>query len=180
MKFFLDNDKLIKGLSYGGLSFFFVLLQITLIPRYPIFGICPDIVLSCVLSIAMFEGARFGAVSGIVIGFVIDAVGSYGLSLSPFFYMIFGYITGLCSDYLFKRGWLSFSMSSAVAYFFRGFLTLINISAAWKQYSTGYVFLHILAPEVLFSFLFSFPVFFFFSLVAHRFHKSTDVDRPDI
>ena len=175
LKFFLDNDKLVRGLSYGGLTFFFMLLQITLVPRYPIFGVSPDLILSCVLAAAMYEGGKFGAVMGVAAGFVIDAVGSVGLSLSPLVYMLFGYIAGICAEFLFRRGLLFFTIAVSIGYFLRGFVTLINISAAWNHYSTGYVFLRVIFPEIGLSVLFSYMIYFFFRLVAGKFHSSFEL-----
>ncbi|MBR6558188.1 MAG: hypothetical protein IKT70_04165 [Clostridia bacterium] len=175
LKFFLDNDKLIRGLSYGGLAFFFLLLQLTLVPRYPIYGVSPDLMLSCVLAVSMFEGGKFGAVMGVTTGFVIDAVGSVGLSLLPLVYMLFGYITGICSEFLFRRGLLFFTIASSIGYFLRGFVTLINISASWNHYSTSYVFLRVIFPEIGLSVLFSYFVYIFFRLLAGKFHSSFEL-----
>jgi len=175
LKFRIDSDYIKKGLCYGGLILFFSLLQVTLVPRYPIFGVSPDLVLSCVLAAAMFEGAKFGAVTGVAAGFFIDAIGSVGLSLSPLLYCIFGYVTGICAEFLFRRGLISFTMAVSVGYFLRGFATVILISAAWKDYSTAFVFLRVVLPEIALSIIFSYPVYFCFRLLAKRFHQDFEL-----
>lgn len=174
-KFHLDSEKIQKVLCYGGLTLFFSLLQITLIPRYPIFGVSPDLVLSCVLAAAMFEGAKFGAVAGTLAGFFIDAVGSIGLSLSPLLYCVFGYVTGICAEFLFRRGVLSFTMATVVSYFLRGFATIILVAASWTTYSTTFVFLRVVLPEIALSILFSYPVYLAFRLLAGRFHRDFEL-----
>lgn len=175
LKISIDSEKIKKALCYGGLTLFFSLLQITLIPRYPIFGVSPDVVLSCVLAAAMFEGAKFGAVTGVAAGFFIDAVGSIGLSLSPLLYCVFGYVTGICAEFLFRRGVLSFTMAAVVGYFLRGFATIILVAAAWTTYSTTFVFLRVVLPEIALSILFSYPVYLFFRLLAGRFHRDFEL-----
>ena len=175
VKFRIDSDYIKKGLCYGGLTLFFALLQVTLIPRYPIFGVQPDLVLSCVLAASMFEGAKFGSVIGVAAGFFIDAIGSVGLSLSPLIFCVFGYVTGICAEFLFRRGLISFTMSVIVGYFLRGFATIFLVSAVWNDYSTTFVFLRVALPEIALSVVFSYPVYFVFRRLAKKFHQEFEL-----
>ena len=175
VKFRIDSDYIKRGLCYGGLTLFFTLLQVTLLPRYRIFGVMPDLVLSCVIATAMFEGAKFGAVTGVAAGFFIDAVGSVGVSLSPLIYCVFGYIVGICAEFLFRRGLLSFTMATVIGYFLRGFVTILLVAVFWKTYSTFFVFLRTVLPEIVLSVIFSYPVYFFFRLLAGRFHRDFEL-----
>lgn len=171
----IDSEKIKKALCYCGLILFFSLIQVTLVPRYPIFGVSPDLVLSCVIAAAMFEGAKFGAVTGVISGFFIDAIGSVGLSLSPLIYCVFGYVVGICAELIFRRGLLSFFMCAVGGYFLRGFATIILVSAAWNTYSTTFVFLRVVLPEIALSVLFSFVIYPCFRLLAGRFHRDFEL-----
>lgn len=175
VKFRIDSDYIKKGFAYGGLILFFSLLQITLVPRYPIFGVSPDLVLSCVLATAMFEGAKFGAITGVAAGFFIDAVGSVGLSLSPLLFCVFGYVTGICAEFLFRRGLLSFIMAGTVGYFLRGFATILLVAASWTLYSTAFVLIRTVLPEIILSIVFSPVVYLVFRLLAGRFHRDFEL-----
>ena len=118
---------------------------------------------------------KFGAVAGTLAGFFIDAVGSIGLSLSPLLYCVFGYVTGICAEFLFRRGVLSFTMATVVSYFLRGFATIILVAASWTTYSTTFVFLRVVLPEIALSILFSYPVYLAFRLLAGRFHRDFEL-----
>ena len=175
MRLSIDSTKLQKTLVYGGLIFLFSLLQITLLPRYPIFGVTPDLSLSCVLAVAMFEGRKGGGIAGIATGFYIDAVGSLGLSLLPLFYFIAGFVVGICAEFLFRRGFESWSMAVFGGYFLRSFITLICLSVSYSHYSFWEVFATLMIPEFTASVLFSYPLFVIFRLAAKRFHKNYEL-----
>lgn len=69
-------------------------LQTTLMPRLTYRGVMPDIVLSAILTIAVYFGENAGALFGVCIGFVLESVGGSGLSVLPLFYLATGYIGG--------------------------------------------------------------------------------------
>ena len=59
------------------------------------FGKAPDLCLAFSVASGMLFGARFGAVSGVAVGFFIDALSVGGLSLNIPFYFICGAVSGI-------------------------------------------------------------------------------------
>ena len=70
------------------------LLQVSLFSRFRLMGAVPDLMLVSVLCIAFFCGRYAGAVTGIAAGFLIEAIGSVGISILPLCYFLSGYLIG--------------------------------------------------------------------------------------
>lgn len=99
----LDRDTLLRGLIVGGLLVFFAIMETTFGSRFPLFGATADLMLSFVIAVAMAEGERWGAVTGLIAGLVIDALGSAGASVSALLYMPLGYAVGVLTENYFTR-----------------------------------------------------------------------------
>ena len=69
-------------------------LQVSLFGNLQIMGAVPDLCICTVLLIAYFFGPYAGAITGIGAGFVIEALGTFGISVLPVVYLFVGYITG--------------------------------------------------------------------------------------
>jgi len=100
----LDRDTLLRGLIVGGLLSFFAIMETTFGSRFPLFGATADLMLSFVIAAAMAEGERWGAVTGLLAGLVIDALGSLsGAPVSALLYMPLGYATGVLTENYFTK-----------------------------------------------------------------------------
>ena len=70
------------------------ILQVSLFSRFRLFGAVPDLMIVAVLCIAFFCGRYAGAVTGIAAGFLIEAIGTSGISILPLCYFLCGYLVG--------------------------------------------------------------------------------------
>ena len=136
-----------KAMIYGGAIIVLAIFQTAFFSHFPLFGAIPDLMLSASLAIAMFEGERGGAASGIFAGFFIEAIGSVGLSVLPVFYMLCAVVCALLCRRTFSRGPITFALFSLCAYALRSLVTLIYISFVWGDYSILDAVTRVLVPE---------------------------------
>ena len=78
-------------------------LQIGFFNRLPIFGATVEVVFAAVLYVGWRRGALTGAVAGLVGGFMLDALGSGGLSVLPLLYLVAAVYMALAAERLFDH-----------------------------------------------------------------------------
>lgn len=108
-------------------------IQLSFFGRFRVFGAIPDITLAALLCIGYFTGPYTGAVSGIGAGFLIDSLGSTGVTVLPLAYLLAGYFTGHFARRIPTRGFLHYLIFLAVAVLYRALITLIY---AWFSYES--------------------------------------------
>ena len=123
-------------------------VQLSFFGRFRILGAIPDLMIVAVLCIGYFTGPDTGAVSGIGAGFLIDAMGTAGISLLPLAYLLEGYLAGHLAKRIPTRGFLHYLIFLAITLLYRAIITLMY---AW----IGYESLHLpfltgtILPELL-------------------------------
>lgn len=70
------------------------ILQATLFPRLPVFGVTPDLVLVMVVSIALLQGSMAGCITGFTGGMLADLLLVAPKGLSALVYLLVGYGAG--------------------------------------------------------------------------------------
>ena len=148
-----------RSIVYGLLIFFLAVIQCSFFSRLKIFGVVPDLMIGVVVGIAMLDSQRAAAVCGIGAGFVIDAIGSSGLSLSPLFYLIFGALCGALAKKMLPN-FLSWTVSLAIFSAARSSLTLLNMLYLSRDVSVAEVAKSVLLPEAVCTFVICLPIFF--------------------
>jgi hypothetical protein len=153
----IDTQAIAKAVVCGLYIIIAALMQTTVFARFNFFGAVPDLMLTSVIVISMYGGEKWGAGFGIFAGYLIDALASSGLALSPIVYMMFGCVCGILTKYYLKNSlpvWGVYMVAAAVG---RGAVTLIYISGIFATYQIDEAFTKIIFPEmgstVLFSFL---------------------------
>ncbi len=81
-------------LIFGAVLLIAAVLQVSLFGRLRFFGAVPDLMLCTVLAFSVLCGRYAGAITGIGAGFLIEALGSTGISLLPVLYLFCGYVAG--------------------------------------------------------------------------------------
>lgn len=152
-----------RSIVYGLLIFFLAIIQCSFFSRLKIFGVVPDLMLGAVVGIAMLDSQRAAAVCGIGAGFVIDALGSSGLSLSPLFYLIFGALCGALAKKMLPN-FLSWTVNLAIFSAARSVLTILNMLYLSKTLSFAQIAKSILLPEAVCTFIICLPIFFIVKL----------------
>ena len=107
----------------------------------------------------MLDSQKAGAVCGIGAGFVIDALGSSGLSLSPLFYLFIGALCGAFSKKMLPS-FLSWVVELSVFTVVKAFFTLFNVYIANSNAPFARIFLNIILPEMLCTLIICLPIFF--------------------
>ena len=79
------------------------MIQVGFFNRIPLFGATVELVLAGVCYIGWRRGALTGAVAGVVGGFMLDALSTAGLSLSPLIFMAAGIYMAVSAEHLFDR-----------------------------------------------------------------------------
>lgn len=124
-------------------------LEITVFARHSLFGATPDLMLFATLCVAFFYGRYAGAITGIAAGFLIEAMGSVGITVLPLFYFLFGYLAGTTAGSSSQKNYpfyLLFCLPVALLY--RAALTVIYASLLFETVNLPQIFLSIVLPEM--------------------------------
>ena len=143
--FNIEKEWVFRVLIVAFLTVFFAITETTFAARFPLFGETPDLMLGLVIAVAMTEGERFGAVTGLCAGLLIDALGSVGgVSLMPLLYVPIGYAVGVLTENYFTGRWLVRALYTLAAGIPRALLTVIVLRgsdtvaaemAGWQMFS---------------------------------------------
>ena len=79
------------------------MVQVGFFNRLPLFGATIEVVLCGVAYVGWRRGALTGALTGVVGGFMLDALGEAGLSLSPLVFMVVGIYAAFVAERLFDH-----------------------------------------------------------------------------
>ncbi len=167
-----EGDFVVKALITVGLIFFFALLQTTVFARFRPFGAIPDLMLPLVIAIAMTEGEKWGAVSGIAAAFVIESLGSTGTVLLPLFYMIAGYFAPIVTTLYFTDSVPVRILYTAISGVGRAILTFFYLSGAVDEFHFFPLAGSVVLPEYAATFSLAILAHLTVHLSLHPFHKS--------
>jgi hypothetical protein len=84
-----------RAVLYGVLFFILSVAQCSFFSRLSFFSTIPNLVLGGVVAVALLDDQKTSVVCGIGAGFILDAIGGAGISLSPLTFMIAAII---CSE----------------------------------------------------------------------------------
>ena len=124
-------------------------IQVSLLSRYRIFGVVPDLMLCIVICLAYFGGAQLGAICGIAAGVLIESMGSFGIVLLPLFYLFCGYLTGHYARVIVPRRFSAFTAYFGVSLLLRGAVTLLYACLNYQSVHLPVLLLQTLIPEFL-------------------------------
>lgn len=119
----------------------------------------PDLILGFVVAVAMLDSQHSAAVCGIGAGFVIDAIGTTGISFSPLFYMLCGVFCAILSTKMLPS-FLSWVVELSVFTVVKAFFTIFNVYIANSNAPFGRVLLNTVLPEMLCTLIICLPIFF--------------------
>ncbi len=122
-------------------------LQVSVFARFSIFGATPDLMICTVLCIGFFVGRYAGAITGIGAGFLIEAMGSVGISLLPLFYLFVGYLAGHYARAIYPKRYTAYLFYLLFAVLLRMIITLTYIVLTYESFHLLGVIGKILLPE---------------------------------
>ena len=143
-----------------------LLIPLTVIAQcafFPFIDICPatpDLLLGTLLAIALLDGLESASVCAVCGGFMLDAIGSSGLALSPVIYLVFVLTVGALSRKVLKR-FASYSLLLALSLVYRALSTLICLALSGNLSIPPeiWVFTEVILPEMLTTALLCLPVY---------------------
>lgn len=151
------------------------IVQTSVLSRYQPFGIVPEIVLPCVMAIAIHDGERSATICGIMGGLVIDALGTSGFSASAVLYMILAVVAAFLTYSVLSRDFLSWVIASIFALVICCFVSAIcagiSVGAPFFEYLGRTFFKYVFS-----SFLFSLPFYLMTRLIWHRFFDNREME----
>ena len=169
--FRLEEDVIWKCVLCLLLITLLALLQTTVFARFRPFGAIPDLMLPFVVAFSMREGERWGAAAGLAAAFVIEALGSSGITLLPLLYVPVGYLCPIVTR-LYLRDSIPVRMIfTAVSGVGRAVLTLLYLAVHVSSFSLGKLLAVVVLPEYASTFLLAMPVHLIVWLLLRPFHK---------
>lgn len=169
----IEKDDIVRGVLLAVLIIFFSVLETTFFVRFAPFGAVPDLMLILSLAVGFYEGEKWGAVTGLICAFVIDALGSpgFGPHLLPLVYMPIGCAVGLLNKYYLSNTFaikaVYIGSASAIKAVYNCFVTRKYVGAPMPR-----VLIDVVIPEFFSTLLVSFVVMLLVWLTFKRFHKS--------
>ena len=115
--------------------------------------------LGLVVAVAMLDSQHSATVCGIGAGFVIDSIGSTGISFSPLFYMLCGAFCALLAKKMLPS-FLSWVVELAIFSAVKGIYTLAGVYYSWSGAPIATVLLRTVLPEMICTFIVCLPIFF--------------------
>ena len=159
-----------RVILYGILFFTLSVVQCSFLSRLSFLSVVPNIVLGGVCAVSLLDDQKTATVCGIGAGFLLDAIGGAGISLSPLLFMI---VAIICSEIAKKMlaHFLSWLLLLFVASLAGAAVTFVNLLAAVGGVSLLALFFPVLLPEIVFTYIFSLPIYFI-ALLCVRFADS--------
>lgn len=143
------SDTVRSFVLVGALLLLVTSLQTSLLGRLRPFGVVPDLTMLSVLSIAYFCGKEIGAVTGIVGGFLIDAVGGGSIIVLPLVYLVLCYTVGHYARAVIPKRWTVYVVMLGSAVLVRCGVTLLLACMQYSSVSLAHLLLYATLPELL-------------------------------
>jgi rod shape-determining protein MreD len=148
---------------YSPAIFLLATVQCSFFSQLDFLPAVPDLMLGLVVGIAMLDTQKTGAICGIGAGFVIDALGSSGLSLSPLFYLFIGALSGAFAKKMLSS-FVSWFVTLFVFSLAKSILTVLNVLYISNDILFGEMLTELLLPEFICTFVICIPIFFIVKL----------------
>lgn len=131
----------------------------------------PELLLPLLTVLALFEGEKFGAIFGIIIGLLYDAQGGGLTGFYTILFMFYGYFTGILLIFLLRRNILTSMSISAICVLTTNYLFYFFFYYMYGELSFSYVTLNIILPKTAMSLVFT---FFIYLLIRYIYNKFPD------
>lgn len=162
-----------KCCFYGVLLFIFAVAQVTFFTKITFLSATPDVLLACVVAIAMREEHRVSAICGIVAGFLYCALGGVLFPAYILFSFLCGYIVWGISEHAFAKNYPSYLALCALTFGAKVFYSLLETAFTAQSFNIiGFVF-DLAIPELLSSMLFCSIPYLIFIIPIKLLNKKT-------
>ena len=147
----------VKIVLFCLLLFLEAAFQSSFFPTAAVFPAIPDIILSAVLGIALFDGEKSAAACGIAGGVFLGALGAEGAGILPVFYFAAGYFAAVVAGKTLKRNLVTWSVFILAAAALRSLITAVRVVVTEVSATLPAILLGVLLPEFILTLVFSYP-----------------------
>ncbi|SCL84114.1 rod shape-determining protein MreD [Sporanaerobacter sp. PP17-6a] len=135
------------------------ILQSTVIPHIAVLGVVPNTALIIVVSLAILNGKREGAVVGIIAGFLQDIFFSPVLGVNALIYFLIGYFIGIMETKIYKDSLIApfiFISLGTVIYHLLYFIIMYFLSMNSYFYD---LIRNVIIIEIIYNVILSIPLY---------------------
>ncbi len=169
----ISPDLIKRILLYGFLLLFLAAAESAFFGRLKYLPAVPDLILGATVAVTLLDSQRAGALVGAVGGFLSDALGSVGLSLSPILYLLVALTVGSLAEKMMGR-LPSFSLLMLPALLFRGLFTLGQATLLWGYSPIPTVLRQMVLPEMIWTAILCLPMYGLVKLCTLAFRSGRD------
>lgn len=134
---------------------------------FEFFGVVPILVLPACICIAVFEGEFAGGLFGFFAGLLCDSTSETVFGFNAFIFLSFCVLAGLSTIYIFRRSTMNIMLLCLGAIFLRSVLEFFFAYVLYQYQDLEIFFYTILAPQIVFTSIFSLP----YCIIFRRLHK---------
>lgn len=145
-----NRENVIRYLvSFGILLIVLSILQVSWLAEWKPMGAVPDLMMIAVLGAAYYCGKHAGAIVGISAGVLIEAMGSFGITILPVVYMVLGYVIGTyAKGHSLGREWM-YLCYLLLCLPVRGAITLTYASLTYREIHLLSILKNAVLPEAV-------------------------------
>ena len=147
-----------RVLLYSVAIFLLTVARGSFFARLEILPVSPDLVLGAVAAVAVVDSIETAAVTGVIGGIIADAVGGFGMYLSPIVYLAAAVAVAIATKKMMPR-YLSWLATFPIACIIGGGATVLRSFLFGAPVAFGALIWHIIIPEFIFTVIFSLPLF---------------------
>lgn len=167
-----------KSLVWGIWMFFLAIVQTSFFSVFRVFGAVPDLILPAVIAIAVYDRERMGTIAGIMGGYISDAIGGTGLSLSPPVYMMCGCLVALLAYSVLRRDIFSWLVGTFFSLIVTGAVAAVSayFSVGAVHFDVSDVLVVLILRPLLASLIIGVPVYFSTKAIWSRFFDNREME----
>ncbi|MHB1390634.1 MAG: rod shape-determining protein MreD [Thermoleophilia bacterium] len=136
-----------------------VVIQTTVAPNINVLGAKPDSALVIIVCIALMRGPVQGAVSGFVMGLLVDVALLQTLGISSFLFTLAGYVSGRYGEGVDTDSWVPPLITVFICTLVVQFLNAIIMFLLGIEASISFILLRVVAPTAVLNALLAPPLF---------------------
>lgn len=167
----LSANSVLKHFLYSLILLTAIIFQCVFFAKLELFGARPQLVLLFVCTLSFFEGAKSGAVYGLIGGYLLDMVCGGGVFFSAVVYMLMCYLTAYAVEIYFSDGFLPFLAISTVFMIAKHLLDIAAILTAYKSFNFFKTLWYVFLPETLYTLIAAAFIFFPIRLLCSAMNK---------
>ncbi len=150
-------------LIYGVIFFLLSVLQCSFFAGLRYLPATPDLILGGIAAVLLLDSRKSAAIAAVAGGFMIDALGGVGVSLSPVLYLAVAMILGVFAEKMLPVFW-SWLVLMIPAILIRGGFTLMELWLFRGDFSLLAMVKQVILPEMLWTLGVNLPFYFLIRL----------------